>query len=587
MRKVFCMLLALTMMLPMLPAMAEDVIIGGADGPTGIWSSGLGGMLLTKDLMENAIAAGRRVVSTVKVTELSGLELDTPELEQAVAELLSKLTLTEADQGDEGVLTLSVGDQEILDLGIAMAGKDTYIKSSLVGGTVVVSEEEAQGVLDRLMKLMVQYDMMTETDAANTLSILEQMPSMVEEAMVQTNQMDDALALLSSLDYTALAPIAELGESRRQVVDSPVVPKNCDAPAEGVQWVFTEDDVKQAALCILQFVQDNPEVQELLNAWLGLPTEEQLDSIWEAYGELYLQYGWYESKEAFYAARPTLQMTLEQVKAELPETKVMEGDYVVSCYLDENGEIVYFNADVTFYEEAELVLGDGGKPTEIPASTLPISVTYTRQTLPDGVYHVCNISVDGETLSTNVVTADNSMSLTMDVIASDGSIVKIMDLVVYTRPGADENTPDGLSVELDIYEGDGTPAGQLLLEGELLSTETRSYLSGKFQVKNCMNDEVVLSLSVMSDNIIQGVDFEGQAKVRLEVENNAFEVETATQTTDPVDSIMVGQVTRLAELDDAAFEKWFTGAIGGMNVLLVNVMNVVPAELIQYFGAAQ
>ena len=144
MRKVFCMLLALTMLLPMLPAMAEGVIIGGADGPTGIWSSGLGGMLLTKDLVENAIAAGRRVVSTVKVTELSGLELDTPELEQAVAELLSKLTLTEADQGDEGVLSLSVGDQEILDLGIAMAGKDTYIKSSLVGGTVVVSEEEAQ-----------------------------------------------------------------------------------------------------------------------------------------------------------------------------------------------------------------------------------------------------------------------------------------------------------------------------------------------------------------------------------------------------------------------------------------------------------
>ncbi len=587
MKKLFSLLLALTMLLPVL-ASAEGTpdlgVIGGADGPTSIVVSG--GLKLPSVLGEEAVAAGRRVVNTLKVTELSGIPLETEEEKQALADIINALTLVDSLQGDEEIVKVQLSGKDVLTIGAALSGKDAYINSDLLGGTIVVAEDEAEGLLNRVLDLLVRMGTVSEEDAASVRSTIQMLPALIEEAQAQPAQMANLMAELQNLDYTALAKAMELVANQYEMIEAPTVPRMCDPAVMGLKASIDNDEMQQLVLCIYQFVLDNPALMDYLGTLLGIPTEKQIEEAWAANSELYQSMG--ITEEVFRASMQTTQ-TMDSIIAEAMELahtrKLIEGEYVIMICADAEGMPVYITADMPMYIEeenpTEPVEGEAPQQT---GRVMPISVTYTRQTLADGVAHVCNIAVDGETLSFNVKTAENGMKLTMDGISADGTVEKLLDLTTKTQSGATESDPDALTAELNLYDGEEQPAWKFLLEGECVFNDVRSYLTGKLTITEIASG-INLVMSMNSDTAINGVDFSGKANfaiqtIAMDEADVRFAIENEYMTTDPVESIMAGQVIRPAELDDNAFSEWFINVLTSVNTWQANALAALPESVL-------
>ncbi len=594
MKKLFSLLLALTMLLPML-ASAEGTpdlgVIGGADGPTSIVVSG--GLKLPSVLGEEAVAAGRRVVNTLKVTELSGIPLETEEEKQALADIINALTLVDSLQGDEEIVKVQLSGKDVLTIGAALSGKDAYINSDLLGGTIVVAEDEAEGLLNRVLDLLVSMGTVSEEDAASVRSTIQMLPALIEEAQAQPAQMANLLAELEKLDYTALAKLGELAVNEYEMIEAPTVPRMCDPAVMGLKASFDNEEMQQAVLYLFQFVQANPVLMDYLATLVGIPTEKQIEEAWAANKELYESMG---ITEEVYRASMQTTPTLESIIAEAMEQartrKLIEGEYVIMICADAEGMPVYITADMPMYIEeenpTEPVEGEvpqqEGEAPQQTGRVMPISVTYTRQTLADGVDHVCNIAVDGETMSIDVLTAENGMKLTMDGISADGTVEKLLDLITKTQSGATESDPDALTAELNLYDGEEQPAWKFLMEGECVFNDVRSYLTGKLTITEIASG-INLVMSMNSDTAINGVDFSGKANfaiqtIAMDEADVRFAIENEYMTTDPVESIMAGQVIRPAELDDNAFSEWFINVLTSVNTWQANALAALPESVL-------
>ncbi|MGN1369195.1 MAG: hypothetical protein ACI4WX_10025 [Aristaeellaceae bacterium] len=586
MKKLLSMLLALTMLLPLL-ATAEgttDVgVIGGADGPTAIYLAN-GGVRLPGMLGEAAVAAGRRVVSTVKFTELSGVPMETEEEAQVLNDILNALTVVQTQQGDEGGVTVQLSGKDVLTLGVALSGKDTYISSDLLGGTIVVAEDEVEGLVNSLLTLLVNMGLLTEEDLELNVESITEMTVMLEAYQAYLGQLMALLEQADTFDYTALMNMVDLIAANVEVIESPAVPRACDPAATGVKVSVNNEQMQQIMLGYCQFLQDNPALKDALGIMMGLPTEEEIAESWEENKEFYQEYGFYATEEEFRADMMTMDDFMAELTAMAGTQKVIEGEYVITVYTDEQDLPVYMALDLPIYAE-DVVYEDGAEPQTV-GYVVPISLIYTRQTLADAVDHVCNISVDGKTLSINVQTAENRMALTVDAIAFDGSIAKLMDMTVQTQPAAEENTPDVMTAEMNLlYDGE-VPQTTLLLEGESLFTDDRSYMAGKLSIAVAELGEVG-TLTMSSDTAIDGVDFTGKSIVTMESQavGMRMAVEADYLTTDPVESIMAGQVVRPAELDENAFSQWITGIQTNFYTWMANAMGALPESAIQMLFA--
>ncbi len=588
MKKLFSLLLALTMLLPVL-ASAEGTpdlgVIGGADGPTSVVVSG--GLKLPSVLGEEAVAAGRRVVNTLKVTELSGIPMETEAETQALADIMNALMLVDSLQGDEESVTVQLSGKDVLTIGAALSGKDAYINSDLLGGTIVVAEDETEGLLNRVLDLLVSMGVATEEDAANFRSLIQMFPALIEEAQAQPAQMANLMAELEKLDYTALTKAMKLVANEYVLIEEPTVPRMCDPAVKGLKASIDNEEMQQLMQCIYQFLLDNPALMDYLGSLLGLPTEKQIEEAWAASSELYQSMG--ITEEAFRASTQTMDSIIAEAMEQTRTRKVLEGEYVVMICADAEGMPVYITADLPMFIEEENLTEpvEGEVPQqegEAPQQTghvMPISVTYTRQTLADSVDHACNIAVDGETLSIDVLTAENGMTLTMDGIYANGTVEKLLDLTTKTQSGATENDPDALTAELNLYAGEEQPAWKFLLEGECVFNDVRSYLAGKLTITEIASG-INLVMSMNTDTAINGVDFTGKSNIAMQMADVRFAIESDYFTTDPVESIMAGQVIRPAELDDNAFSKWFINVLTSVNVWQANAVAALPESVLMF-----
>lgn len=592
MKKLLSLLLALTMLLP-LAAFAEGVpavgVIGGADGPTNIFVTG---PKLPRVLTEEAVAAGRRVISNVKVTELSGFGIEGEDVEKIIADILDALTLQVTQQGDEGSLNVLLGDKNVLNLGAALSGQDLYLSSQLLGGTIVVNTEEIEPLISRVLQTLVNMGAMTAEDAQTMIDQIGMVQQTLSTAMAQPAQMLNLMEALENINFTALEPIIALTQSKMTVLETPTVPRMCDPAAMAVQARFTNEDVVQASLALIQFLQDNPALKDLFGQMLGVPTEAAIAQAWALYGEVLAASG--VTEEDFRAQMPTVDAVLAEAMEQLKTAKIIDGEYVITVCMDEAGMPVYFTAEVPYVvtEEIPVVTEEVPAETEeVPAETeetdavavtetvVNITVTYTRQTLADGVQHTCNITVDGDTLSFTLLTKDDSFTLTMDEIDEYGTVEKLMDLTAQVNPGATENDPVALTAEMNLYDGGETAMMKLTLEGEGLFTDARTYLAGKMTITQPDTTDY-MALAMNCDYAITGVDFVGKTSVTLDVDLEGEKAHMVLVeddcTADPVDSIMAGQVIRPAELDDATFSQWFVNVLLGLNTWQAEALNALP-----------
>lgn len=601
MKKLLSILLAL--LLPVL-AMAEGFgVIGGADGPMEL--------IVTSDVMlpgalgEAALAAGRRVTSTLKVTELSGVELENADQTKVLTDLLKALTLVGTEQGDEEGMKLQLNGRDVLDLGVAVSGKDAYISTDLLGGTIVVNADEAEKLLSRVLDMLVKMDAMPQTEADSIISGIAMIKEIFAEAQAAPAESMDLLEELNKLDFTSLEKFIEIVQSKIVVLTELTVPRMCDTPALGVQANLTNEDMVEGMLCLCQFVLDNPSLKNYLGTQLGFPTEEQLTQIWQTGGEMYMMFGMFESEEAFRAYQQTIDSFMAALMEEIRVSKVIEGDFVITVYVDEEGP-VYVTADLPVFVEAETLV-ETADAVQQTGRVMPINATYTRSTTAAGVAHVLKLTVDGETLTFDVLAGEDVWKMNMGMSAADGTSVKLMEVAVKTKPS---DTEDGVKLtvaEATLYEGEDHPILHILLDGAEEFTDVRSYLSGKLIVtaydysvnlgeieaepgsedleieipEEIEPTATTFVLELNTDTVINGVDFSGMTKVAMEVEGIRVGIQSEFATSDPVESIMAGQVVRPAELDDSAFTKWFINALKRVNLWQANAMDALPQSMLE------
>ena len=569
MKKLLSLILA--MMMFAVPCLAEGVI-GGADGPTALFVSE--DMITADAILNDAIAAGRRVTMNVTVPEITGVNTGDPAVDTAIVDFVKALGLRVEAQGDEYDMGLSLTGKDVLTLGWAVNGEDAYIKSNLIGGTIVLSLAEVEPIISRLLDMMVLMEAMTEEEAAE---IKAQLPAMIEtykaafeQGMAGQMTMEDLLAM----DFSAFDPVLKDVEASLEPVTEIVVPRMCDQATHGVCLTIDNAEFTGAIRALFQFIKDNPKFMAAMTSeGIGM-TEETRAMEWETRGALYQQYGIYETYEAFCAENPTTAELLDQLIEETKTMKLLDGDFVTTVYFNDAEEIVYLTSTLPMFTETESVIETEENAETVNGTTEILNVVYTRQTVAQGVSHVCNIDVDGEGITVDVLAKEKAWVINL----SDNETQE----VGLTINAVEENGV--IKGDFDMYENGpvGTFSYYHVADETQFKTEIAFalWLDEEYLAGHPNEEPVSLSIVYTCDYDRNGVDFSGKEIVNVSFNDVKVVVDIDIATADPVDSIMAGNVVRPAELDDAAFANWFVTAYSAITGWVGTTLMALPASVL-------
>lgn len=569
MKKLLSLILA--MMMFAVPCLAEGVI-GGADGPTALFVSE--DMITADAILNDAIAAGRRVTVNVTVPEITGVNTGDPAVDTAIVDFVKALGLRVEAQGDEYDMGLSLTGKDVLTLGWAVNGEDAYIKSNLIGGTIVLSLAEVEPIISRLLDMMVLMEAMTEEEA---VEIKAQLPAMIEtykaafeQGMAGQMTMEDLLAM----DFSAFDPVLKDVEASLEPVTEIVVPRMCDQATHGVCLTIDNAEFTGAIRALFQFIKDNPKFMAAMTSeGIGM-TEETRAMEWETRGALYQQYGIYETYEAFCAENPTTAELLDQLIEETKTMKMLDGDFVTTVYFNDAEEIVYLTSTLPMFTETESVIETEENAETVNGTTEILNVVYTRQTVAQGVSHVCNIDVDGEGITVDVLAKEKAWVINL----SDNETQE----VGLTINAVEENGI--IKGDFDMYENGpvGTFSYYHVADETQFKTEIAFalWLDEEYLAGHPNEEPVSLSIVYTCDYDRNGVDFSGKEIVNVSFNDVKVVVDIDIATADPVDSIMAGNVVRPAELDDAAFANWFVTAYSAITGWVGTTLMALPASVL-------
>lgn len=569
MKKLLSLILA--MMMFAVPCLAEGVI-GGADGPTALFVSE--DMITADAILNDAIAAGRRVTMNVTVPEITGVNTGDPAVDTAIVDFVKALGLRVEAQGDEYDMGLSLTGKDVLTLGWAVNGEDAYIKSNLIGGTIVLSLAEVEPIISRLLDMMVLMEAMTEEEAAE---IKAQLPAMIEtykaafeQGMAGQMTMEDLLAM----DFSAFDPVLKDVEASLEPVTEFVVPRMCDQATHGVCLTIDNAEFTGAIRALFQFIKDNPKFMAAMTSeGIGM-TEETRAMEWETRGALYQQYGIYENYEAFCAENPTTAELLDQLIEETKTMKMLDGDFVTTVYFNDAEKIVYLTSTLPMFTETESVIETEENAETVNGTTEILNVVYTRQTVAQGVSHVCNIDVDGEGITVDVLAKEKAWVINL----SDNETQE----VGLTINAVEENGV--IKGDFDMYENGpvGTFSYYHVADETQFKTEIAFalWLDEEYLAGHPNEEPVSLSIVYTCDYDRNGVDFSGKEIVNVVFNDVKVVVDIDIATADPVDSIMAGNVVRPAELDDAAFANWFVTAYSAITGWVGTTLMALPASVL-------
>lgn len=573
--------LVLAMLMFAVPCLAEpaDAVIGGADAATDI--------LLSEDLSLKALDAGRKVTSTLTFTEVVGLETGDPTVDAAIADLFKALGLKVTQQGDEFAIALQLSEQDVLDLGVAVNGEDCYIKSGLLGGTVVIGKEEVEPLVGRVLDMLVSMEAMTQEQANELKAQVSQIIATIETAMQSAAGMALTEEAFTNMDLSAIVNAVAVANTKVVPIEEIVVPGMCDPAVSGEKGVYTNEDMVQIMKAWFQVLLDNPAILNYFGSLMGYPTQADVDAAWQAYGELYLANNLVASEEEFRAQFVTLEQEIRQMMTQLETSKVIDGEVVIAAYYDETGEVVYMTMDMPLYQ-VEQTVAETEDSTAVQGKTIPVSMTYARQTVAQGVSHVINLKAEGETFTIDALVSDGQTTISINGVDETQYNVHLADLVIKTGENAENANLKTLDVEGSIFAWaeQEVKLCDVKVAGEYEFNAARSYFAGDAALTIYPDDAqapVTIVFELGSDCAVNGVDFNSVDKVSFEVMGIKIGMQVVTATSDPDASIMAGEVIRPAELDDAAFSNWFVRVVTSFSGWLGNVMMALPESVMALF----
>lgn len=468
-------------------------------------------------LMETALAAGRRIDTVMTVSALNGVQVGEPTIDKAIADLLDALALRFSSQGDEGDFAVMISGKDVLNFGGAVKGEDCYINSNLLGGTIVVSLSEIEPLLGRLMDMFVLMGAMTETDAAEIKAVLAETMAGLEQELAAGM----APAMMNAdWDFSVLETVMTQLLGKITEVKNPVVPRMCDPAVAGVQLTLNNDDMHQLVEGLFQFLLDNPMLLDNLAVTVGLTAD-----------------------------------MVKEAMAEVDKQTMLDGEMVVAVYAGEDDGVVYATMNLPHH--------DNGVTTLIDA-------VYTRQTVAAGVAHLVNVTVDGRTATFDAL--DDGEKFTANLYAADGT--KAMDLTIL------HTGEDAIEAAFNAYD-DEMPVLSVQFAGECEFSDVREYYAGVLNIVLYENGQAMpLTFRLVSDYAVDGVDFTGVAGIAFEAFGVEIGLQLASQTSDPQESFLAGEVIRPAALEDAAFQTWFVKVINQVGVALTTLVTAMPESVL-------
>lgn len=588
MKKLLSMVLALMMCLSMLPAMAEYGVIGGADGPTEVFvTSAVTTMTLPGDLAAQALAAGRRVESEWKITEMTGIDLDDEALTSAVQELVEAITLRAANQGDEYSCAVSIGQTDVLTFDLANMADEYFVHSNLLGSPIAFRADEGSAIFTRLTDAMVQYGLMTEDTAA----IYEELLATYAQEDVQENIVSAfTLEELLTLDYSAVISALSALNDRIELVEAPTVPGNCDPAAIAGKLSVTNEQMAQVCKAYIQLLRDNPTLMNLVAEMTGAMTQEQASAMADMY-----------AVDVSFLQFMTIEYQLEQLETELDSTPILDGTFDIYLCMNEAGELVYLTATMPIYTASASLEGEettasveGEVDAEADASTeiiaspsadmiaeqeaegtsTVVALEYRRQTVAEGVSHVVNLFVDEESLTIDALVKDSSARV---LFTEQEKELCVLDLTW---------TDSTFSALLTIEDGSSTVS--FAFDGAYVCTDEAYTLAGTLTITNAsaISGER-LTLGFQADYTRNGADFVGACEMVFAFEDLFDEsaavrirVQGTSCTADPVESIVTADALRPADMDDETFTQWFSTVINTMNGWTGTVLMALPESLL-------
>ena len=501
MKKLTALLLALLMLVLPFGSLAETV---------------------TGDFRADAIEAGRRITTTTTLSNVTNNLTGDPAVDEVIVDVLNALVITAYEQNGEFYYAISLkqdnGDiADLLSLGVALDGNDAYILSNLIGGTIVVSADEAVSVLNRLVDMFVMIGMFTEEDAAYLKEELTLMWDELVAEYASMLSMETAALDFDSYNTTALLALVETLADKVVVAEEmDILPRNCDNPVEMVTVTISEQDAVEIVELLVQFIIDNPALAD------------------------YLAY----AMDYEYSIAPYLSMT---------ETEITFAEYLQMSVDELKAEI----GEATNNVVIRLWMGEDGMPVAADLSTVKIEtgeveetlINYTRLTMNDTVAHSAVLTVGVGSLTLNVIEKANGVSANF-AVASDGATVL------------------ELKVDWTDRSAENLEAGDVVIE--LVEYDEYAFESGMLALK----------LSVAYDILHNGVDFTEQYAATLNVDGkDYFTLNVNAATSEPGDSIKDGAVVRPAELSDADFANWFVNTYMSFSSWLQNAMLTLPTSV--------
>ena len=570
MKKLLSLILAMLMFA--VPCLAEGAVIGGTDGPTAIFLDEE--MITGQSIFEDAIAAGRRVTIDISVPEITGVNTGDPSVDAAIVDFVKALGMRVACQGDEVDLGLSLTGKDVLTLGWAVSGEDAYIKSNLIGGSIVLSMDEVEPILSRLLDMLVLMGAFTEEDAADMKA---QLPALIatykaafEQAMGSQLTVEDLLAM----DYSAFEPVVQAFKDSVEPINEIVVPRMCDQATHGVRVSIDNAEFTAAFRALFQFVKDNPKFMAAMTAEGMGVSEEARTAEWEQNGELYQKFGYYEDYDAYVAANPTTAELLDQLIEQTRTLKMLEGEFVTSIYFNDAAEVVYLTSALPMFTETESMVEADASAEHVNGVTEILNVVYTRQTVAQGVSHVCSIDIDGEGISVDVLAQEKAWTINMSELGTQeiGMTINAVEEngVMKGDYTAYANGPEG---DFSFWHvADDT---QFKTDIAFTLTQSEEYLAAHPNEEN-----FTLAIGYTCDYDLSGVDVNGKEVLEFAFNDVQLAVQFDIATSDPVDSIMSGSVVRPAELSDADFANWFVSAYNAVNGWAGNTMMALPESVL-------
>lgn len=598
MKKLLSLMLAMMLCIGPAAGLAEGEIdlgvIGGADGPTSIFVTE--NMVTSAQMLEDAIAAGRKVTIDFSIPEVEGINTGDPTVDGALTDLVEAIGVSASMQGDEYHMGMSLADQDVLTVGVAVNGEDAYIKSNLIGGTVVIGAKEVEPIINRLLDALVMMEALTEEDVASMKEELPELMEVFQTAMAQSAELTMTDEDLLKLDYSALTGVIMNLAAQVETIDEIVVPRMCDPATKAVRLSIDNAEFVSGLRACLQFVEDNPKLKNYIAAQSGYYTEEELANMWAQDGELYMEYGIYASEAEFREVMKTFDQVMAEAFRLLEDAKALDGEFITTVYMNDADEIVYLTSVLPMFNEEQAVYEADAASTEVKGTTEILNVVYTRQTVAQGVSHVCNIDVDGEGATIDVLAQENSVQIRLSDMASQTLLLTIEAvkennavkgtyitneeeetvysgsfIFAHSTSDAHFKTQADFTMEISFTPAEGAAAEVPSLNGMTLP----GYQATQPQAKT---DN--LSVSYLCDYVRAGVDVNGAETLTVQFNDVKVVAECELTTSDPVDSIMSGNVVRPAELDEAAFLNWFVGAANSVTSWAGNLLMALPESLL-------